>query len=115
MLCWCIAAQLYLKFPTAEQCNQSAFGELRHRLTQLQTRLEDADPTARATEAYKQAREQCRVIESELGLTQAEAASAPTAPPASAVTPPPGAAEQGGLPWVMATGYINLWKRLHRA
>ncbi len=100
VLLWVLAADLCCGLPTAERCNQSSHGELQHRLTQLKARLHQAKEIASSEKdvetrpimqtADAQASDQVQRIEAELNTENA-------------------------LAWVLATGYINLWKRLHRA
>ncbi len=103
ILLWCVAGDWCRGCLTAERCNQSSFGELQQRLTLLDTSLEQIhktlslqkDPASIALlkEAYDTAQKECAAIRN------AVSESGP----------------YSGMQWVMASGYINLWKCLHRA
>lgn len=100
LLVWVLTAVLACGFPTAARCNEGSHGELQSRLTQLKAGLHEAEgiiqretDAVRKTaweSAYHQASEQVAEIEKEL-------------------------ATDDRVVWVLATGYINAWKRTHRA
>ncbi len=93
ILC-CAAALCGARFMTAERCVPTSNGELIHRLTQLEGRLAEAAKTAQDGAALAQAHAQYDAMKKELA-SDSEVWK--------------------GLPWVMGTGYVTLWKRLHRA
>jgi hypothetical protein len=100
LVAWFAVSWFYRHFATAKRQNSEVYAELCQRYAGLQTQVatwcgdSDAeDPIVQASS--RAAREHCTAIAAELGIDPA--------------------AESKGLRWVLATGYINVWKRVHRA
>jgi hypothetical protein len=98
LLTWRLVAELCRGCLNAEYCNASSYGELQHRLTELDAILKDPqmiDAKARSSgqQAWlKAAQDQSAAIKMDFAD-----------------------GKQSDLKWVLATGYINQWKRLHCA
>jgi hypothetical protein len=96
LLAWVILAIFCLRFTHAKHAIPSSYGEIRHRLTQLESQLKAVCPASDFRScgpckiiACSQANKQVQKIYDEFS--------------------------QSGLPWALARGYINVWNRLHRA
>lgn len=92
---WFVLAPLLRRYAFPSRAIPSVYDELRAEYDELQTRYEslaDADKPKAAG-----ARVHLADVASELGLGGADARSAP------------------GLRWTLATGYVAVWNRLHRA
>src|ERR1019366_1030702 len=145
-LVWCLAANSCGCFLTVEHCNQSSFGELRHRNTQLGAHLLQTSQMVKSQDAVAGANlQRDAAAETEVAAPETKAVAPETKVAALADVPKP-QGEQGcaasaayeealkqraaiaeeladklngeekrGLGWVLATGYISVWKRLHRA
>jgi hypothetical protein len=94
---FCALAALVMRFllggTSADQANTTSFNQIRERLHELDARLavaaQRADPATAADVACRRARALRAQIRVQL--------------------------EQSALDWVQATGYISIWKLLHRA
>jgi len=139
-LVWCLAADSCGCFLTVEHCNQGSFGELRYRLNQLKARLPaltaappptvpptTPPPTAPPTTPpptvlTAEAAQRDAAAKSEQDAADAAVAKAAAFEEAlrqrdaidQELNEEPNGKEKSGLGWVLATGYINVWKRLHR-
>jgi hypothetical protein len=100
LFAWLVLALFYRAYTAADRANYHTYGMLSCRLDSLKVRLDcerdllrerEDEPDSGLTRriAYEDARRQCQEIEDKL--------------------------KSEGLPWVMATGYIEVWTRLHRA
>jgi len=85
---WLILAMLCRDLPSAQRCNESSYAEIRQRLRQLDTQL---DELGQRELVVPEAREQRAMI---TALLEGKTST---------------------LSWVTATGYITVWKHLHRA
>lgn len=100
MLLWPVLALFFQGFVTVQRANSRTYGELRERYHQLAARLNvvqhlltsDCDKIA-----YNEARKHTYIVGQMLGVE------------------PPTDHQTDGLGWVLSTGYINVWTRLHRA
>jgi hypothetical protein len=94
---FCALAGLVLRFvvgaTSADQANATSFHQLRERLHELDARLEVAAQQPDPSPAACIARRHAQTARAQIGLQL----------------------EQAGLDWVRATGYISIWKLLHRA
>ena len=85
LITWLLAALLYYRYTTAERANTRMYSEQCARLQRLNTRLGQLPASAAPTIANQEA----QAIQTDLASP--------------------------GLQWVLATGYINVWQRIHRA
>jgi hypothetical protein len=90
LLLWFIAGACFRRYANAEFAHPSSYCDFKRRLSQLWVQMSIAGANSPFAEAAR--KEACKQIEC------IEAALKKT-----------------GLPWVMATGYICIWERLHRA
>jgi hypothetical protein len=99
LLAWIVWAAYYRHLVTPNDQNASVYAQLARRVGELRTAYEAHHVSASdvaATQAHETIREHLKFMDSELGL-------------------PNGRCGKCGLRWVLATGYISLWQRLHSA
>lgn len=118
LIVWALVATFYRGFTSADRANTTSYNELCQRLDKLNSRLHAAyqEDTELSHFAHREAWMHSFHIASKLGVKN-EWASAHNVPEKLGITitvesdPKP----SRGLHWVLATGYINLWNRIHRA
>ena len=112
LVVWFILALAYRRSAAADRANTRIYGELCERWAQLHAHLQELGDEPKRTPhlsnadtddirrikhiAYRQACEHANFLGEKLGQKQ-------------------GSSPDTGLPWVLFTGYIDLWIRLHRA
>jgi hypothetical protein len=109
LLTWLLTALLVRRSATPQRMNSRTYSDLRLRLSQLDARLKalPAQPAKLSQQiGYNEAVEHRNAIAHELGCRQPLVAGAADSLDEEPVE---------GLRWVMATGYISLWSRIHRA
>jgi hypothetical protein len=92
LLAWFLLAPLLRRYAFASRSNPSVYEDLRTEYHELNARLECVEEAKRGCPA---AAGHLAVVKSELGLGDSP--------------------EDAALRWTLATGYISVWKRLHRA
>ncbi|MGI8549304.1 MAG: IPT/TIG domain-containing protein [Dehalococcoidia bacterium] len=101
LLVWLLLALLFRRSTGADRANTTSYLELCHRYDVLDARLSSIDLQSPIVSpaAYKQAVAQRTFIGQQLGRSPDGTSGAP----------------DQGLAWVLGSGYIDLWRRMHRA
>jgi hypothetical protein len=131
LIAWVLLASFYRSFTSADRANITSYNELCQRLDKLNSRLQvdcNSDRELEKIECREAwmhsvhiagklgvrndwlAGEGGKSIATKLGLKIAS-----IVPPDKDKKPDDDLKPARGLPWVLATGYINLWNRIHRA
>jgi hypothetical protein len=99
LLAWVVWSAYYRRLVTPNDQNASVFAQLTRRVTELRAAYEAHHPLPsdpEAIRAHETIGHHLKFMESELGL-------------------PGSRCGKCGLRWVLATGYISMWQRLHSA
>lgn len=100
---WILSAVVARRLATADRVRPRIYNELHERYDQLHAQLRAIEPATLTSpieqSAYEDANEHAKYIATALGID----GSRPDTRPSS------------GLRWVSASGYIDLWNRIHRA
>lgn len=105
VVAWALVAFLYRNVATVTRQNARVYGDLCQQYAQIRSRLipyiDTNDLSKSKSAAYREAQLHLRYVAAELNL-EWDGRPKTTSP-------------RPALRWVLATGYINLWNRLHRA